>query len=104
MPVRGYRATVANEVEQLSGQGRRSLHTLQSIHASINEACHDLEIQIGEIEQENSRALTEVQDVVGALSDLRQGRFTQSVGGGDMGEEVLATLRRLEAVSGKPAD
>jgi centromere-localized protein 2 len=46
--------------------------------------------------------LTEVQDAVGALSDLRHGRFAPSGGGEDLGEEVLATLKRLEAVCAKP--
>jgi centromere-localized protein 2 len=46
--------------------------------------------------------VTEVQDVVGALSDLRSGRFAPSTGGEDLNEEVLATLRRLEAVCANP--
>jgi centromere-localized protein 2 len=47
--------------------------------------------------------LTEVQDVVGALSDLRHGRFAPSAGGEDLHEEVLGTLKRLEAVCANPA-
>lgn len=39
----------------------------------------------------------EVQELIGALSDLRHGRFAQTAGGGDLGEEVLTTLKRLEA-------
>ncbi len=50
------------------------------------------------MEEENQRALAEVQEAVGALSDLRHGRFAQSASGEDIGEEVLATLKRLEAV------
>jgi len=56
------------------------------------------------MEAESARALVEVQEVVGALSDLRHGRFTQTASGEDLGEEVLATLRRLEAVCANPED
>lgn len=88
---------------KLSGSSNKSPHTLTSVHTSIEQACVDLEAQIEEIEEENARALTEVQDVVGALSDLRSGRFTQSASGEELGEEVLATLKRLEAVCTKSA-
>lgn len=73
------------------------------MHASIEEACASLESQIARIEQENHAALVEVQDTISALSDLRKGTFPQTVGGGDIGEEVLATLKRLEAVCADPA-
>jgi centromere-localized protein 2 len=55
------------------------------------------------MEAELEGALSEVQDAVGELSDLRYGTFPKSVGGGDISEEVLATLKRLEAVCGNPA-
>lgn len=69
----------------------------------MEEACQSLESQIAEIEAENARALAEVKDVVGALSDLRQGRFAQPASGEDLGESVLSTLKRLEAVCENPA-
>jgi centromere-localized protein 2 len=81
---------------------RKKPHTLSSVHASIEEACQSLELQIAEVDEENDRALAEVQDIVGALSDLRHGRFAQPASGEDLGEEVLAALRRLEAVCTKP--
>ncbi|RAR04389.1 glycoside hydrolase family 5 protein [Stemphylium lycopersici] len=84
--------------EELSGQGRKKLHTLQTVHPDIDEACQSLEAQIAEIEQQNEDVLREVQDVIGALSDLRHGRFAPSNSGEDLGEEVMATLKRLEAV------
>ncbi|KAH3905578.1 hypothetical protein HBI56_200870 [Parastagonospora nodorum] len=87
--------------EELSNNGRKKPHTLASVHSSIEEACHSLESQIAEIEVENARALAEVQEVVGALSDLRHGRFAQPASGEDLGEEVLATLKRLEAACTK---
>jgi centromere-localized protein 2 len=87
---------------QLSGQSRKKPHTLQTVHSDIEEACQSLEAQIAEMEQENRRALAEVQDVVGALSELRHGRFAPSSGGEAIGEEVMATLKRLEAVCDRP--
>lgn len=87
---------------QLSNHGRKKPHTLASVHSSIEEACQSLESQIAEVEDENVRALMEVQEVVGALSDLRHGRFQQPASGEDLGQEVLATLKRLEAVCSKP--
>lgn len=88
---------------QLSGQSRKKPHTLQTVHSDIEEACQTLEAQIAEIEQENRRALAEVKDVVGALSELRHGRFAPSSSGENIGEEVMATLKQLEAVCDKPA-
>jgi centromere-localized protein 2 len=69
----------------------------------MQEACQSLEAQIQEIEQANASVMTEIEDVVGGLSDLRQGRFAQPAGGEDMGEEVLATLKRLEAACSNSA-
>ncbi|KAH9875106.1 hypothetical protein J1614_004594 [Plenodomus biglobosus] len=88
---------------ELSGTPRQSPHTLETAHASIEEACQNLEVQLAEMEEENAKALNEVRELVGALSDLRHGRFAQTVTGDDLGEEVLATLRRLEAVCADPA-
>lgn len=93
----------SSELYQISGQFHAKPHTLQTIHTSVQEACQSLETQIEEIEEENRRALAEVQEVVGALSDLRHGKFSQSATGDDLGEEVLATLKRLEAVCTNPA-
>lgn len=55
------------------------------------------------MEEDNQRALAEIQEAVGAFSDLRHGRFAQPASGEDLGDEVLATLKRLEAVCASPA-
>ncbi|KAF2866094.1 Cnl2/NKP2 family protein-domain-containing protein [Massariosphaeria phaeospora] len=96
---------IALQMEQeLSGDGlNRKPHTLQTIHPSIEEACRGLEAQIEEMEVESQRTLVEVQETIGALSDLRHGRFAQPASGEDIGEEVLATLKRLEAACTDPA-
>lgn len=42
--------------------------------------------------------LTEISEAVGSLSDLRYGRFSKAgAAGEEISEEVLATLKRLEA-------
>ncbi|KAF2130816.1 hypothetical protein P153DRAFT_395238 [Dothidotthia symphoricarpi CBS 119687] len=90
--------------EEFSGDSRKTPHSLHTVHSSIDEACTTLEAQIADMEQENQTALSEVQEAVGALSDLRHGRFAQSAGGEDIGQEVLATLKRLEAVCTNTAE
>lgn len=102
-PTYGKNAKICTDNDQLSGQSRKKPHTLQTVHSDIEEACQTLEAQIAEIEQENRRALAEVKDVVGALSELRHGRFAPSSSGENIGEEVMATLKQLEAVCDKPA-
>jgi centromere-localized protein 2 len=50
------------------------------------------------METEMTELLSEISEAVGGLSDLRYGRFSKSGGASDqISEEVLATLRRLEA-------
>lgn len=73
------------------------------MHSSIEDACQSLEAQIAELEEDSQRTLSEVQEAVGALSDLRHGRFAPSASGEDIGEEVLSTLKRLEFVCTNPA-
>lgn len=95
---RATRTRAPSHTAQLVGHRSRKPHTLQTVHAGIEEACESLESQIAEMEQEQHDALREVKEVIDALSDLRRGRFAQTVGGEDIGEEVLTTLKRLEAV------
>lgn len=89
-------------LHQITSDGHKKPHTLASIHASIEEACQSLEAQIAEIEDQSTTSMAEVQDVVGALSDLRHGRFAQPASGDDIGAEVLVSLRRLEKVCSAP--
>lgn len=91
-----------SDTTQLSGTRIRKPHSLQTVHASIEEACESLESQIAEMEQENDNALQEVKEIIDALSDLRRGKFAQTADGGNIGDEVLATLKRLEAVCADP--
>ncbi|KAF2793941.1 hypothetical protein K505DRAFT_243247 [Melanomma pulvis-pyrius CBS 109.77] len=89
--------------EELSGHARRKKpHTQQTIHPAIEEACDSVDAQIAGMEEEIKKALEEVQDAVGELSELRHGQFRQSANGEHIGEEVLATLKRLETACTKP--
>lgn len=98
-PVHNYHA----DGFQITNNPRKKPHSLQSVHASIEEACETLETQITNMEEESRLALREVQEAVGGLSDLRHGRFAPVASGEDIGEEVLATLKRLEAVCANSA-
>jgi centromere-localized protein 2 len=55
------------------------------------------------MEEETRVALGEVEEAIGALSDLRHGRFAQSASGEDIVEQVLENLKKLEAVCANPA-
>ncbi|KAF2199602.1 hypothetical protein GQ43DRAFT_375834 [Delitschia confertaspora ATCC 74209] len=80
------------------GSRTRTPHTLQTVHPSIEEACATVEANISEIEAETEGLLSELAEAVGALSDLRYGRFSKPAGSSDeLTEEVLSTLRRLES-------
>lgn len=74
---------------------------MHSIGAAIAEASKSIEAQIEDMEAEIRDSLSEMQEAVGELSDLRHGSF-KSVGNGSVGEEVLATLKRLEAACVDP--
>jgi centromere-localized protein 2 len=88
---------------QLADHGRnKQPHSLATVHASIQEACQCLEAQIADLEEESASALTDVHEVVGALSDVRHGRFAQPASGEHLGDEVLAILKRLETVCADP--
>ena len=69
----------------------------------MSEACASLESHIADMEEETRGALGEVQETIGALSDLRHGRFAQSASGEDMVEQVLENLKKLEAVCANPS-
>ncbi|PVI07245.1 hypothetical protein DM02DRAFT_357297 [Periconia macrospinosa] len=88
---------IALQMEQeFSKDSHRKPHTFVTVHQSMEEACRSLASQNEELEEETRAALAELEEAVGALSDLRHGRFAQTASGGDIGEEALATLKRLE--------
>ncbi|KAF2277595.1 uncharacterized protein EI97DRAFT_441624 [Westerdykella ornata] len=90
--------------EELSGYHQhRKQHTLQTVHAAMEDAAKSIETQVQEMEKDIQEALDEIQNAVGELSDLRYGTFPKTVGGGNIGEEVLTTLKRLEAACTHPA-
>lgn len=77
------------------GRHSAKLHTLTSIVPEMEAACTDLEAEIRELEEEAEEVLGEMKGTVGALSDLRYGRFVGLADGGEVREEVLEGLRRL---------
>jgi centromere-localized protein 2 len=55
------------------------------------------------MDKETRRALAQVEDAIGALSDLRHGKFAQTVSGEDIVEQVIENLKKLEAACVTPA-
>lgn len=83
-----------------SSSSRRPLHTLDTASADIAQACRALEAQLADLQAASAKARADVCERIGALSDLRHGRFAPSVGGQDVGDQVLAALHRLDAGCG----
>lgn len=83
-----------------SSSSRRPLHTLDTASADIAQACRALEAQLADLQAASAQARADVCERIGALSDLRHGRFAPSVSGQDVGDQVLAALRRLDAGCG----
>ncbi|MCJ1395910.1 hypothetical protein MMC18_008796 [Xylographa bjoerkii] len=75
--------------------GPGKLHTLASILPELNAACTDLEVEIAELEEEAGKVLSEMQVMIGGLSDLMYGKFA-----GPVREEVLRGLKRLRDTAG----
>jgi len=69
-------------------------HTLTSILPSLAAAIDDIETEIELLDEDSERALVEIQEIVGGLSDLRYGRLSN----GGLREEVLEGLARLDGV------
>jgi len=67
-------------------------HTLTSILAEMESAVEDIEGEIDRLDEEANELLEGIKATVGALSDLRYGRFAN----GQLGEQVLKGLSRLE--------
>ncbi|KAF2107271.1 Cnl2/NKP2 family protein-domain-containing protein [Lophiotrema nucula] len=85
------------EQELSESNQHRKPHTLPTIHASIEDACGNLEIEITEMETDIDKALEELKVAIGDLSDLRYGQLSKAATGkGDLSDEVLATLKTLE--------
>ena len=74
---------------------RSSPHTLETASAELEKACRALEAQLADMEAASATIRADVSERVAALSDLRHGRFAPSPGSQDVGDHVLATLRRL---------
>ncbi|KAF2258636.1 hypothetical protein CC78DRAFT_537627 [Lojkania enalia] len=95
---------LAMEVE-LSGHGPRGKpHTLQTVRSSMEDACVSIQAQIATIEADIEKTVEDLKTAIGDLSDLRYGQLAKSARSGeDITDELLATLKRLEAACGTPA-
>ena len=65
----------------------------------MDQACEDMEQEIAAMEEEAEELLASIKNTIGDLSDLRYGRFNRTSGGGDLGQEVLESLKALESAA-----
>ncbi|KAF2470704.1 uncharacterized protein BDR25DRAFT_261847 [Lindgomyces ingoldianus] len=92
------------EAELSTHSQRGKPHTLPSICPLIREACDSVAVQVTDMELELQKVRAEVRDAIGGLSDLRYGHFPRSPGTDDeLGDELLATLKRLESACAESA-
>lgn len=80
---------------QLFGQAsgsRSQSHTLNSIIPELDKTVTEVEAQIRQLEEEETRLLESIQQTVGGFSDLRYGRLANS----QLREEILEGLRTLQ--------
>jgi centromere-localized protein 2 len=68
-------------------------HTLNSVIPELEGAAGALEAEIERLREEEAALLESVQQTVGALSDLRYGKFAN----GQISEEIINGLKTVEA-------
>ncbi|KAH7192085.1 Cnl2/NKP2 family protein-domain-containing protein [Fusarium flagelliforme] len=68
-------------------------HTLHSVIPELEGAAGALEAEIEKLQEEEAALLESVQQTVGALSDLRYGKFSN----GQISDEVIGGLKNVEA-------
>ncbi|KAF5024928.1 hypothetical protein F66182_3012 [Fusarium sp. NRRL 66182] len=68
-------------------------HTLNSVIPELEGAAGALEAEIEKLNQEEAALLESVQQTIGALSDLRYGKFAN----GQISEEIIDGLKNVEA-------
>ncbi|CAK7221628.1 hypothetical protein SCUCBS95973_004563 [Sporothrix curviconia] len=73
--------------------GGSSTHTLSSIVPELDAAIHDLQAEVQQLEEEEARLLSLVQQSVGNLSDLRYGRLANP----QLRDQVLEGLQNVQA-------
>jgi centromere-localized protein 2 len=86
---------------QLFGQPSNStpsdMHSLESLLPEMERSCASIERQIKAMEAETAEVLANISTTVGALSDLRYGKFNKPAGVGDsFADETIRGLNRLE--------
>ncbi|CAK7270794.1 hypothetical protein SEPCBS57363_004281 [Sporothrix epigloea] len=80
--------------------GESSTHTLSSIIPELDAAILDLESEVQQLDEEETRLLSLVQQQVGSLSDLRYGRFANP----QLREQVLDGLLNVRATCERLTD
>lgn len=68
-------------------------HTLTSVIPELEGAAGALEAEIEKLKEEEAVLLESVQQTIGALSDLRYGKFAN----GQISEDIIDGLKNVEA-------
>lgn len=76
----------------------RHNHTISSLLSTLSTASADLESEIADLEASIEELRVECEEIVGNLSDLRYGRFTNGAGGNGRGveDEVASAVEALK--------
>ncbi|KAM5364897.1 hypothetical protein ACJZ2D_011304 [Fusarium nematophilum] len=93
---RAFFADLLSVLQQLFGNSSRApraKHSLASIIPELEGATGALEAEIEKLREEEAALLESVHQTIGALSDLRYGKFAN----GQIGEEVVDGLKNVEA-------
>ncbi|CAK7563184.1 MAG: hypothetical protein SEPTF4163_001046 [Sporothrix epigloea] len=81
-------------------RGESSTHTLSSIIPELDAAILELESEVQQLDEEEARLLSLVQQQVGSLSDLRYGRFANP----QLRDQILDGLLNVRATCEQMTD
>lgn len=71
---------------------RKMKHSINSIVPELEVAAEELEATIESLEREEARLMQEIKQIVGGMSDLRYGRFSNS----QLGKQVIDGLHAVQ--------
>ena len=81
-----------------TGSDSHKPHTLETIVPALESACKDVDVEVAALEAEAQRHISELNAIVGDLSDLRYGRFAKDAQGRDVSDEAMDALKDLQSI------
>ncbi|KAI5467051.1 Cnl2/NKP2 family protein-domain-containing protein [Mariannaea sp. PMI_226] len=76
-----------------ASSARSAKHSISSIIPELDGAVGALEAEIEKLKEEEATLLESVKQIIGGLSDLRYGKFSN----GQLGDEIIDGLKSVEA-------